>query len=59
MWGRIVGKPIKTGTLGDIEFDGAITWVCLGGTDWVSSLPVEGEALIRQKSLHDLDGEQP
>jgi hypothetical protein len=50
--------PNHEGKLGDIEFDGEITWVCLGGQDWVSKLPQEADAVIRQQGLHKLDSEE-
>ncbi len=34
-------KPTKPGKLGDIEFDGTTTWVCMGGTDWTNHIERE------------------
>lgn len=51
-----MGKPPeRRGQLGDIEFDGEVTWVCLGEDGWVSRLPQEADAAIRQQSLHTFD----
>ena len=51
-----MAKPTKEGAIGDIHFDGATTWICLGGTDWVVSLPTETDALIRQRNMQDSEG---
>lgn len=34
-------KPTRPAALGDTEFDGEKTWLCMGGSEWVDHLPVE------------------
>jgi hypothetical protein len=50
-----VAKPTRKGELGETVFDGSTTWLCLGGSEWVTSLPQESDPLIRQRSLRELD----
>jgi hypothetical protein len=52
-----MGKPKHNGELGDTVFDGATTWLCLGGNEWVMRLPAESDAMIRQRNLRDLEAD--
>lgn len=56
--GAMSKPPEREGKLGDIEFDGEITWVSLGEDGWVSKLPQEADAAIRQQSLHKFDADE-
>jgi hypothetical protein len=50
-----MAMPTHEGELGETVFDGTATWLCLGGTQWVTDLPLESDALIRQRGVRDLN----
>jgi hypothetical protein len=54
-----MAMPTREGELGETVFDGTTTWLCLGGTQWVMDLPLESDALIRQRGINDLDDNGP
>lgn len=47
--------PTRKGEPGDIEFDGEVTWVCLGGSRWTKHIERESEALYRRWDDDDLE----
>jgi len=50
-----MAKPTRDGEPGETEFDGQVTWVCLGGSRWTKHIERESDALYRRRDDDDLE----